>query len=269
MECQRILLMVKHPMQPPTGKPKRFGVPAAVSGLLALALMLAGCTGPGGAFEGDDNQPPNAELSASTDVAWTDEQVTFDGTESGDEDGNVTEWHFSFGDGTEMTVNDENDAEVEHVYRHGGEFVATLTVRDDGGEQAGEEVDTDSVEVAINERQQLVGQVIYASPANDSATAKYTQQMDAYEGVDRFELELTVESGIPAGASEITVRVVDPTGETVAEDSVTVNAGENETLTLGEAITDEGAYDVVVEAESGGANVQGEFRTYYDADFVV
>lgn len=255
-------------MKPPTGKSKRFGVPGIVAGLLALAMILAGCTGPGGALEDDDNEPPNAELQANTDVAWSDEQVTFNGKESNDEDGNVTEWHFSFGDGTEMTVNDEDEAEVDHQYRHGGEFVATLTVRDDGGEQTGERVDTDSVDIAVNERQELVAQVIYASPANESETATYTQPMDVYEGIDRYELEATVESVVPAGASEIHMRVVDPSGETVGEDSVTVNAGENETVTFGDVITDEGTYDVVVEAESGGASVHGEFRTYYDADFV-
>lgn len=250
----------------PNGR-KGFVVPGVIAGLLTVALVLAGCTGPGGALEDDDNEPPEAQLNANTDVVWTDERVTFDGRESSDADGNITEWHFSFGDGIEMTVNDEDKAEVDHQYKHGGEFVATLTVRDDGGEQTGEQVDTDQVDVAVNERQEIVAQVIYASPTNESQTATYTQNMEAYEGIDRFELDVTVESAIPAGASEIRVRVVDPAGETVAEDSVTVNAGENETLTFGETITDEGTYDVVVEAESGGANVHGEFRTYYDADF--
>lgn len=234
---------------------------------LAIALVLAGCSGPGGALEdqGDENEAPEAKLSVSKNTAWTDETVEFDGTESHDPDGNISQWHFSFGDGTEATASEEERAKMDHQYKHGGEFVATLTVRDSGGQQTGEKSATDSVELAINERQEVLGQVVHA-PENES-TGTFNEPVKAYEGVDRFELEVTVESTMPTGASEIEVRIVDPSGETITDGSVTVNAAENETLTLQDVITDAGTYQVEVEAHSGAANVHGEMRTYYDVDY--
>lgn len=256
-------------MHKPKDGTQGLAVPGALAGLLALAMIVAGCAGTGDGLGDDpDNEPPEAQLSVNKDVTWTNERVQFDGSQSSDEDGNITEWRFDFGDGTQVTVTEEDQADsVDHQYQHGGEFVATLTVRDDGGDQVGEKVDTDTVDLAVNERQEIVAQVIYAAPTNESETATYTTPVGVYEGVDRFELEVTAASSIPAGASEIDVRLVDPGGETVEEGTVTVNAGENETLNLDGIITEAGTYEVIVEAESGGATVHGEFRTYYDADF--
>lgn len=231
-------------------------------------MILAGCTGPGGASEepGAENEAPEAQLNANKDTAWTDEFIKFDGSQSEDPDGNISEWHFAFGDDTEMTVTEEEEAEdVEYSYSHGGEFVATLTVRDSGGEQTGAKADTDSYELAVNERQEVVGQVVHV--ADNETASQFEEPVDVYDGVDRFELEVTVESTMPAGASEIEVRVVDPGGETLTDDTVTVNAGENETLTLQDLMTEPGTYQIEIEAHSGAANTHGEFRTYYDEDF--
>jgi PKD repeat protein len=70
------------------------------------------------------NQPPAAAFTS----ACAADRCTFDGRASGDGDGHITAFHWSFGDGHEAS-----GAQAEHVYAADGQFQVTLTVEDDAG----------------------------------------------------------------------------------------------------------------------------------------
>ncbi len=71
----------------------------------------------------DDNTPPEADFSFFTDELT----VEFEDN-SGDRDGEIVEWAWSFGDGGTSTEQDPT-----YTYSEGGTFTVTLTVTDDFG----------------------------------------------------------------------------------------------------------------------------------------
>ncbi len=93
---------------------------------LVLAVLAAACgkdsSGPGG----EENAAPTANFNSScTDLACSFTDL------SSDRDGQVTSFHWSFGDGGEAASPNPN-----HTYAGGGPFTVTLTVADNGGEEA-------------------------------------------------------------------------------------------------------------------------------------
>ncbi len=80
------------------------------------------------------NPPPVAELTVDQTTTNTLTEVTFDGSGSQDTNvrgGTVTQYLFDFGDGG--TSGWVNLSSVQHRYRSGGSFRASLTVKDNGG----------------------------------------------------------------------------------------------------------------------------------------
>jgi serine/threonine protein kinase len=76
------------------------------------------------------NQPPVASFTAtpSSGVAPPSVQVRFDASGSRDRDGSISDYTWDFGDGDTGSGDS-----VIHPYDRPGEYVATLTVTDDGG----------------------------------------------------------------------------------------------------------------------------------------
>ena len=74
------------------------------------------------------NQDPIANTSASETLGFINTTVIFDGSLSSDEDGNITNYTWNFGDETtgygEVTT---------HAYAHPDEYIVTLTVTDNKG----------------------------------------------------------------------------------------------------------------------------------------
>ncbi|WP_299594813.1 S8 family serine peptidase [uncultured Microbulbifer sp.] len=69
----------------------------------------------------DGNQPPNAQFTCS------DNELTLSCTDqSGDNDGNITQWAWDFGDG-----NESSQQNPQHTYASDGTYQVTLTVTDD------------------------------------------------------------------------------------------------------------------------------------------
>lgn len=251
------------PFAPPTGTraaPRRRNRRGSIALLatMLLAAALAGCS-----ENAADNKAPNAELTANKETGWTTEEFVFDGRDSSDSDGTIVSWRFDFGDGTTAQASREEDARVSHRFLHGGEFAVTLTVTDDGRENEGALPDTDTVQVRVDERIAVAAAALYAVPANQSVVAKREQSFQVYEGANRFEMNLTATSLLLAGSSEISIKVLDPTGATLDAETLTVQAGQTGTATLDSLLTKQGAHKVVIEAMSGGARVQGELRLYY------
>jgi len=75
-----------------------------------------------------ENKEPVAEFTASKSEAETDEAITFDATESFDEEGNISYYAWDFGDGTEG-----KGSVVKHKYAKAGEYTVKLIVSDEEG----------------------------------------------------------------------------------------------------------------------------------------
>jgi PKD repeat protein len=74
------------------------------------------------------NRLPHALMTASPLKTTLAKPVSFNGSDSYDPDGEVTNWTWSFGDGEQ-----DYGPVVEHTYSIYGTYLATLTVRDDSG----------------------------------------------------------------------------------------------------------------------------------------
>jgi PKD repeat protein len=246
---------------------RRFG--GLVLGLVALATIVAGCTGPGMADDKADNKAPDASLTTSKNTGWAGEAFSFDARDSEDPDGNITEYRFDFGDGTKMTVNREDDARVSHTYLEGGEYTVTVTVFDNGKDQTGSKSDTATKTVAINQRDRVVQQVIYAPPSDQGgvSSSKFQQKFNVRDDADRFEVQVDLKNALAAGSSVVKVRVVSPDGDVLDEERVTLASGADQRVDLDGNLYDEGQHTLEVIAESGGATATGEIEIFYDRGY--
>lgn len=253
---------IRYPSRPATPMRPRPASALALAGLLAT-MLLAGCTAGGG----DENVKPDASLEVNQEEGWTGEEFVFDARGSSDPDGEVTSWTFDFGDDTPpRTVTEDEAAQVSHVYTRGGEYTVTVTVTDDGKENTGALTDTESTNVAVNERIPVASTAVSTLPADDEdATARQSIPFEVHEKANRYELNLTFTSVLPTGSSEFVVKVVDPSNETVGEqETVTVGPGTaGQSVTLEGLLTKQGIHRVEVEAKSGGGAGEGELRVYY------
>ncbi|HEX8490692.1 MAG TPA: PKD domain-containing protein [Chthoniobacterales bacterium] len=82
------------------------------------------------------NQAPTAKLVANPDMGNPPLTVSFDGSTSVDPDAgdSVASYTFSFGDGSPNVT--QASPTIQHTYKHGGGFFATLTVNDSHGLQS-------------------------------------------------------------------------------------------------------------------------------------
>lgn len=237
--------------------------------LLAVfgTALLAGCAG----FGGDDgNRAPQAVLEADREKGWVGDEFTFDAQSSSDPDGNVTTWEFDFGDGTKQTVTDDDAARVKHAYTDGGEYVVTVKVIDDGTQDGlGEKTDEESVRVAVDDRSPVATQVVRA-PLNTSAGSRMAVPFDVNEGADRAKANLTLQNTLPAGASQVLVRILDPSGKVLEEQSVSLPDTSEKDIELSTPLEAIDNHTLELVAESGSARVTGEIQRIYsempDAD---
>lgn len=87
----------------------------------------------------DGNLPPVAVMTTSDTQGMAPFEISFDGSESYDEDGHIASYEWNFGDGSS-----QSGPVVTHTYDTAGSFTATLTVTDDSGASH-----TDQVSVEI------------------------------------------------------------------------------------------------------------------------
>ena len=77
------------------------------------------------------NKPPIADFTYSPSSPAKGQTVIFDASPSYDPDGDIVSYKWDFGDG-----NEGEGRTVTHVYNTSGDFVVTLTVRDNGGKES-------------------------------------------------------------------------------------------------------------------------------------
>jgi chitodextrinase len=87
------------------------------------------------------NIAPNAVAKVDDPVGFVGQEFNFDGTDSSDPDGTITNYSWDFGDGSIGY-----GASITHVYSGTGEYIVTLTVTDDDGAKG---YDTTSVVITV------------------------------------------------------------------------------------------------------------------------
>jgi PKD repeat protein len=238
---------------------------------VAFAIAMAGCSGPGAANNKSDNDTPDAKLETSKNIGFTGESFTFDGSKSEDSDGEIVEWRFDFGDGAKFVATTEDQAKPTHSYAEGGEYTATLTVLDDGKDNAGAESDMTTRTVAVNMRQEVPPATVFANPAGgDNETVGVGRTMfDVKDEADRIEVTVDARSAVLAGESRIEVRVLNDEDDEIAREERTIGAQSNETFELNDMAlnNDPGTYTLEIIAHSGGATYDGDIEVYYDAGY--
>lgn len=247
--------------QPSKGpRRKRVGILAVLA--LVGAALLSGCAGLGD--DDDGNRAPRAEIDADKTEGWVGDEFTFDAQSSSDPDGNLTSWEFDFGDGTKQTVTEEDAARVKHVYADGGEYLVTVRVVDDGAEDGLEmKDDEDSIHIAVDERLPVVAQVVRAEPLNTTAGSIMTLDFDAEDGADRARVNVTVQNLLVAGASEVRLRLLDPAGNVLEEQSVDLPDSQSKEVEFDALLSSLGNHTLEIVAESGSARVTGDLEVYY------
>ena len=122
--------------------------------LLALPITLtaASCDASGGS-EPAPNAPPTAQFSYTPETPTPGTEIQFDASASGDEDGSIASYKWTFSGGETVTGATTSRAYAENVENQYGEdarYEVTLTVTDDAG--ATDEV-TKTIRVVPSERE--------------------------------------------------------------------------------------------------------------------
>jgi len=84
-------------------------------------------------YTGANNRSPNAVVKAAPTSGPLPLNVVFDGSQSSDPDGDVLNYLWDFGDGSQIQTTDT--PMTSHTYSTSGMYTATLTVRDASGAQ--------------------------------------------------------------------------------------------------------------------------------------
>ncbi|MFC2077468.1 PKD domain-containing protein [Candidatus Bipolaricaulota bacterium] len=185
--------------------------------VIASLLLLSGCAALNGLL---GTRSPTATISATTIGRHAPLVVLFDASHSED-DGQIVEYAWDFGDGTLETS--PSAILIEHVYERAGTFVASLSVTDEDG-------NTSDASVAVTVENQLpfascrlsndapvVGELVQFDASGsfdadgdlvgftwdfgDGETMRGTRVSHVYTELGVYEMRLTVEDNAGATGS--------------------------------------------------------------------
>lgn len=272
---------------------KRTAWPFAVAAcLLLLSAAVAGCleepdqedseNGTGSPDDRDPFEPtptsprPEAVLSTDQEEIWAGENVTFDATASSAENGQIVHWRFEFGDGATFQTDNAAEATVEHTYTTGGVYVVNLTVEaeakatadPDGDDETANETGskqradhTVSLIIAAHERFEVPETELDTGLIPETSMENHSFVVNEFAG--NFTASLTIEAGGMLIDSDGTIRVLDPEGETVAEEEFTVSAGQQDMVNLTGDLEAVGTHSLEVELENGEITYSGSTLVHY------
>ena len=119
-----------------------------------VMLAMCGCGGGGGGGDDDDddssNTSPKAIAAANLSVVNPDDEVSLDGSDSSDSDGEIVDYQWVQTQGTSVSLDDADTAIASFVVPDADEgeaLVFQLTVKDDDGSE-----DANTVTVTVNVR---------------------------------------------------------------------------------------------------------------------
>lgn len=227
--------------------------------LVLGAATIAGCIG------AEDLHPgaPEAELAVEDRVHFAGTPVRFDLSASNDPNGEIVAYHIDFGDGTEENFSAEQLDEVEHVYEAPGRYHIVLTVTDDGAEQDAALNATDEKEVEVHDRHDVNTPLVVAVPDAPNQVERHTQHFDVGENATGIEVDLTLEGALVVGSSEATVRLLNATGEILAEENVTVEGSDQAAAHLFTPLMEAGNHTLEIVSQSGAFRANGTLIVYY------
>ncbi len=248
-------------------------------GLLA-ASTLAGCL----YFDESGRDLEQGDLAAALQVdrteRWTGEAFTFDGRSS---TGSITHWVLDLGDGTREKGDNISGAHVQHDYEQGGVYEVRFTVY---SEHPGESNTTDdrtrnrtgahaaqTTEIlVVNERQQIEETVITTSALNGSlplpnetALDRHEHAFEVSENATSVETDVHLENLDKLQEAHVTIRILDETNASIAEQNSTLDPEQEWTLRLEGNVDTPGDYTVEITADSGTVRADGSLRIYYTA----
>jgi PKD repeat protein len=163
------------------------------------------------------NRLPVASLSATPTQGNAPLTVSFNGSGSNDPDGSVVSYTFTFGDGSASVT--QSSPTIQHTYNNGGDYFATLTVKDNSGATSS---NVASVEIKVEPA--MPDLVVPSAPTATSNQARQGQKIPITAIIKN-------QGGTSAGASK-TGFLLD--GNTVIGlvDTPTISAGLTATVTL-------------------------------------
>ena len=173
------------------------------------------------------NAPPRAVLAVDAHNPSTGTQITFDASDSADDDGSIRTYFWDFdGDGTaERTT---SDATVTHSYGTAGTYAPVVTVQDDGGTNA-----TATVNLRVNARPTPRISTTPANPAKgESVTLSAAGATDADGSIVSYEWTV---DGEGVGSGETATTTFGEVG--TYEVSLTVTDNDGATSATSETIT--------------------------------
>ncbi|MCK4614500.1 MAG: PKD domain-containing protein [Thermoplasmata archaeon] len=176
--------------------------------LITLAIILAAFMAMG-CDDDSDNEAPEASLTLRPNLAWIydnttsteNPEITFNATASRDPDGEITNYHYDFGEGNSMNLSDNT---TKRTYENGGCYTTGLTVSDNDGAE-----DRTTRLLTINYQYYREGQPL--SAAGDDSREHPFQVSGLYPNTGQIEVNVTSD----LGSSSVNVTVYNSTGEVV------------------------------------------------------
>ncbi len=181
--------------------------------VLTVVLMVATSLG---CLQQAENLPPRAVFEATSTSTNAGDSISFDASNSSDDDGAIATFHWDWGDGFEGF-----GPKADHVYARWGTYNVTLTVTDDRGKKSiyVQTIVVNAMPIAVidlSPRSQFVGEPVRLSAERSADPDGRVTAFEWTFGDGNGSTSRTADhSYSEVGRYEVTLRVWDDRGATV------------------------------------------------------